>query len=157
MTPPRFSALLIAHREDLIVSDEQIRVVVRDLYAAYRERNSERLAALVDDDIDWIIYGPIEVFPFVGQKRGKAAVIETFAIIASLYDVDSFEPEVTVVDGDQAAVLVNATFVQRSSGRKLRVRLANFLRFRDGRLVRFREFFDSFDAVEQALGRVLPV
>ena len=42
----------------------------------------------------------------------------------------------------------------RASG-ILRVRLANFLRFRDGRLIMFREFFDSFDAVEQALAREL--
>ncbi|MBI3703876.1 MAG: nuclear transport factor 2 family protein, partial [Rhizobiales bacterium] len=55
----------------------------------------------------------------------------------------------------QAAVLVNASFVQRSSQRILRIRLANFLRFRDGRLIMFREFFDSFDAVEQALAHEL--
>jgi ketosteroid isomerase-like protein len=37
----------------------------------------------------------------------------------------------------------------------LRFRVANFLRFQDGRVIEFREFSNSFDVVEQALGREL--
>ena len=36
--------------------------------------------------------------------------------------------------------------------RMLRLRLVNFLRFQDGQVIEFREFSDTFDAVEQALG-----
>ena len=35
----------------------------------------------------------------------------------------------------------------------LSMQLANFLRFRNGRLIEFREFANTFDLVEQALGR----
>jgi ketosteroid isomerase-like protein len=55
----------------------------------------------------------------------------------------------------RAAVMSNVAFVQRSTSRMLSFRTANFLRFRDGRLVEFREFWDVFDVVEQALGRWL--
>jgi ketosteroid isomerase-like protein len=37
----------------------------------------------------------------------------------------------------------------------LRFRVANFLRIQDEKLIEFREFADSFDQVEQALGRVV--
>jgi ketosteroid isomerase-like protein len=83
------------------------------------------------------------------------AVLAGLAEIAKHYAVDHYDPEIVVVDGDQAAVLINASFVQRSSQRILRVRLASFQRYRDGRLILFREFFDSYDAVEQAIGREL--
>ncbi len=129
--------------------------LVRDIYDAYGRRDFERIAALIHDDIDWIIYGPPQVFPFVGRKQGRVAVLQNFAEIARLYAVEHHDREFVVVEGDQAAVLVKASFVQRSSQRVLRIRLANFLQFRDGRLIMFREFFDSFDAVEQALGREL--
>ena len=46
---------------------------------------------------------------------------------------------------------------QRSTDRTLRFHIANFLRIRDGRLVEFREFANTFDLVEQALGHMLPV
>lgn len=131
------------------------RDTVRALYDAYARRDFERVAAFIHDDIDWVIYGPLQVFPFVGRKQGRIAVLEGFAEIAKHYLVEHYDPEIVVVDGDQAAVLVNASFVQRSSPRILRIRLANFLRFCDGHLVMFREFFDSFDAVEQALAREL--
>ena len=32
------------------------------------------MAALIDDDVDWVIYGPVQVFPFAGHRRGKGAV-----------------------------------------------------------------------------------
>lgn len=137
------------------MADSGTRAIVTDLYSAYQRRDFERIAALLHDDVDWLIYGPAQVFPFVGLKHGKAAVLAGFAEIAKHYTVDHYDPEMVVVEGDEAAALVNASFMQRSSQRILRVRLANFLRFRDGRLIMFREFFDSFDAVEQALGHEL--
>ncbi len=39
----------------------------------------------------------------------------------------------------------------------LRFQIVNFLRVRDGRVVEFREFLNTFDAVEQTLGRLLSV
>lgn len=137
------------------MADSGTRAKVTDLYSAYQRRDFERVAALIHDDIDWLIYGPGQVFPFVGLKRGKAAVLAGLLEIAKHYAIDHYDPEIVVVDGDQAAVLINASFVQRSSQRVLRVRLASFQRYRDGRLILFREFFDSYDAVEQAIGREL--
>ena len=58
---------------------------------------------------------------------------------------------------DRAAVMSNVAFVQRATNRMLSFRLVNLLRFRDGRVIEFREFSDTFDVVEQALGRWLVV
>ena len=66
-------------------------------------------------------------------------------------------PQVTVIDGDRAAVMSDVAFRQRSSGRTLRFHIADFLRFRDGRLVEFREFMNTFDVAQQALNRLLPI
>ena len=51
----------------------------------------------------------------------------------------------------------NVAMRQRATNRMLSFRLANFLRFRDGKVFEFREFSDTFDIVEQALGRWLVV
>ena len=61
------------------------------------------------------------------------------------------------MDGDRAAVMSDVNFGQRATERTLRFRLANFLRFQDGRIIEFREFTNTFDVVEQALGRELPL
>jgi ketosteroid isomerase-like protein len=133
------------------------RALVHELYDAYARGDSERVGQLIDDDIDWIIHGPVQVFPFLGPRRGKAEVLKTLADIAEGYAIERYAPEIVIVDEDRAAVLSNVALRQRATNRMLSVRLANFLRFRAGKLVEFREFSDTFDVVEQALGRWLVV
>jgi ketosteroid isomerase-like protein len=127
------------------------------MYDAYERRDFERVAALIHDDIDWIIYGPVSVFPFVGPRRGRNDVLKALAAIAESYALESYKREIIVVEGDRAAVMSDASFRQRVTDRMLRFRIANFLRFQDGRLIEFREFVNSFDLVEQALGHELKV
>jgi ketosteroid isomerase-like protein len=131
------------------------RTTVRDLYDAYGRRDFERIAALIHDDIDWVIYAPVGVFPFAGQRHGRNDVLAALGGIAEQYALESYVPEITIVDGDRAAVMSDASFTQRSTNRILRFRVANFLRIQDGRVIEFREFVNSFDVVEQALGREL--
>ena len=110
------------------MNEEATRRVVSDLYAAYMGGDGERMAALIDDDIDWVIYGPVQVFPFAGHRRGKGAVLEALGRIAEDYSLEKYVPQVTVVDGDRAAVMSDVAFKQRSSGRTLTFHIADFLR-----------------------------
>ena len=139
------------------MTEQSTRAVVTDLYAAYERRDFDRVAELIDDDIEWIIYGPMQVFPFAGYRRGKIAVLEALGGIAKDYQLKSYVPQVIIVDGDRAAVMSDVAFMQRATERTLHFHLANFLRIENGRLVEFREFANTFDMVEQALGRMLPV
>jgi len=62
-----------------------------------------------------------------------------------------------LVDGEHAAIMSDVHSVQRATGRTMRSQIAGFHRFRGGKLVEYRGFTDSFDAVEQILGRELAV
>jgi ketosteroid isomerase-like protein len=135
------------------LSDSATRASVRELYGAYGRREFDRLAALIHDDIDWVFFAPVGVFPFAGPRHGRAAVLEALARIAQDYLLESYTPEILIVEGDRAAVMSDVTFRQLSTQRTLRFRVANFLRFQDGLLIEFREFANTFDLVEQALGR----
>jgi ketosteroid isomerase-like protein len=137
------------------VIESATRATVQDLYDAYARRDFARVASLIHDDIDWVIYAPVSVFAFAGPRRGRAAVLQAMGGVAEQYTIESYVPEIVLVDGDRAAVISDASFKQRATGRVLRFRVANFLRFADGKLIEFREFMNSFDAVEQALGREL--
>ena len=133
------------------------RAVVTDLYAAYSSRNFDRVAELIHEDIDWIIYGPVQIFPFAGHRHGRNAVLEALGSIAKDFSLERYEPRVIIVEDDRAAVMSDVAFKQRATGRVLTAHLANFLRFRDGRVIEFREFANTFDMVEQALGRWIDV
>jgi ketosteroid isomerase-like protein len=133
------------------------RAVVNDLHKAYREGDAERVAALLHDDIDWCIHGPARIFPFEGPRQGKAQVLEVLGAIGQQFELKRYEHELLIVEGDRAAVLSRTAFVQRATGRTLSMRLINFIRVKDGKIIEFREFSDTFDVVEQALGSWLQV
>ena len=139
------------------MTENATRAAVEALYEAYAARDLDRVGALIHDDIEWIIYGPVQVFPFQGPRRGKAQVLDVLGAIGKDYALERSVPEIIIVEGERAAVVSDAAFVQRATNRTLSMRLADFLRFRDGRLIEFREFTDTFDAVEQALGKWLDV
>ena len=44
------------------------RAAVTELYDAYSRRDFDRVAAMIDEDVDWIIYGPVQVFSFAGHR-----------------------------------------------------------------------------------------
>ncbi len=131
--------------------------IVQEMYDAYERRDFERIAAVIHDDINWVIYAPVGVFPFAGPRHGRKDVLEVLAAIAERYVVEGYKREIVIVEGDRAAVMSDVSFKQRATDRMLRFRIANFLRFRDDRLIEFREFVNSFDMVEQALGHELKI
>ena len=134
---------------------QDTRATVMALYDAYEQGDLQRVAAFIHDDVDWVIYAPVSVFPFAGPRRGRHAVMTALAGIAEAYALLKYAREIVMVDGDRAAVLTDASYRQHSSGRTLRFRVASFLRFAGGQLIEFREFTDTFDLVEQTLGREL--
>jgi hypothetical protein len=65
-----------------------------------------------DDDVDWVIYGPIELFPFLGARRGKAAVLEVCRQISENLRVRRFDRESIMLGEDTQA---NPPFSTRSA------------------------------------------
>lgn len=133
------------------------RETAKEFYAAYAGGDGERVAAMIHNDIEWVMYYPVRLFPFSGPRRGKAAVLDVLTGIAKDYELTSYVPEIIVAEGDRAAVMSNASFSQRSTNRVVRLRIANFLRFQDGKVIELREICDTFDVAEQALGRWLEI
>jgi len=125
----------------------------RALHRAINEREYDDLASLLDDDVDWAIYGPIDMFPFFGARRGKAAVIEVIRQIAENVRVHRFDRESVMLAEDSAASMMRYSLTALDSNKPVSLRLAHFAKFRSGRLISIRVLVDTFDLVEQALGR----
>jgi len=125
----------------------------RALFRAINERQIEDVAELIDDEVEWAIYGPIDMFPFLGARRGKAAVLEVIRQIAENFRVHRYDRETVLLGVDSAASMLRFSFTSLDSNKPISLRLAHFAQFKAGRLSRIRVLLDSFDLVEQALGR----
>ena len=125
----------------------------RAVHRAINERQPDDLEALIDEDVDWAIYGPIDMFPFFGARRGKAAVLEVIRQIADNVRVHRFDRESIMLGVDSAASMMRYSLTSQDSDKPISLRLAHFAQFRAGRLRSIRVLVDTFDLVEQALGR----
>jgi ketosteroid isomerase-like protein len=125
----------------------------RALHRAINERQFADLEALIDEDVDWAIFGPIDMFPFFGARRGKAAVLEVIRQIADNVRVHRFDREQVMLGADSASSMMRYSLTALDSNKPISLRLAQFAQFKAGRLASVRVLVDTFDLVEQALGR----
>jgi len=132
------------------------RTVVEEFYKAYATRDADKIAPFIHDDVEWTISGPVDFLPFCGVHRGKADVLDMIEhkVKAVLRNI-SFEPESIVIDGDQVAMLSRQAAKRSKDGCTVRYRVANIMRFRDGKVIENFSLLDSFDAVEQVIGQQL--
>jgi ketosteroid isomerase-like protein len=125
----------------------------RALHRAINERQHDDLEAVIDDDVDWAIYGPIDMFPFLGARRGKEAVLEVIRQIADNVRVRRFDRESILLGAESAASMLRYSLTMLDSDKPISLRIAHFAQFKAGRLRSMRVLVDTFDLVEQALGR----
>jgi ketosteroid isomerase-like protein len=128
------------------------RSLVEAFYRAYAARDHDTVADFLDDDVNWTISGPVDLLRFCGTRHGKAAALDMMArVVPQVFRIFSFVHEAILIDGDRVASLnrLSATLGERV----VSYRLAHHLRFRDGKIVEMLSLIDSFDAVQQVLGR----
>jgi ketosteroid isomerase-like protein len=136
---------------------ETIRPIVEAFYQASANRDVERAMSFIAEDVDWLVQGPVDVFSFLGQRRGKTAVHEGYREVARKLQITGYQVEVLLVDGDRAAALIRLTAIVRETGKVMSFRTSQFSRYRDGKMVEMRAVLDSYDMVEQVIGRALDV
>ena len=125
----------------------------RALHRAINERQHEDLEAMIDEDVYWAIYGPIDMFPFFGARRGKAAVLDVIRRVADNIRVHRFDREQVMLGNETAATMMRYSLTLLDANKPISLRLAQFAQFKAGKLTSIRILVDTFDLVEQALGQ----
>lgn len=132
------------------------REAIDAFYSAYFYHDAGKVAEFLHDDVSWTISGPVDVLPFCGLHRGKAAVLDLVGrVVPSIFRVFSVVRGSTLIDGDRVATLNRLSGRRSDDGRVISYRLAHFMRFRDDKVIENISVMDSFDAVEQLLGHPL--
>lgn len=134
------------------------RSYVEAYFDAFAARDTKAFAGFLHDDVCWTISGPIDIFPFCGVHRGKAAVLDVMARRArNVLSIVRISREHFLVQGNRGAALTRLTACLAADGRTVSYRVANFFRFEDGKLIENMSLMDSFDAAEQLLGHAIDI
>jgi limonene-1,2-epoxide hydrolase len=128
---------------------------VLDYLTAFYAGDTAGAQDCCDDEIDSITYAPIELFPHLGHKHGKAWVAEAIRIQQARYFNRRSEVTFIAVDGLKVATMQRVFMEKRNDHRLIQADVAEFFTLHAGRIITHRLFFDSFDMIEQLLGRDL--
>ena len=114
--------------------------------------SSETMRALdyYHDDVELIGHAPVEFFPQMGARRGKAAAMAMLSALSDGYTNMRHEVEFIAADGDDVAVVLRL-HMQKRNGRIVQIQDASFYKVSCGLIVQQRQFIDSFDALQQLL------
>jgi ketosteroid isomerase-like protein len=132
--------------------------LIEAYFEAFASRDSAAFGAYLHDDVVWTISGPIDVIPYCGTHRGKAAVVDVMARRArDVLGAVKVTREKFLIDGNRGAALTRLTGRLADNSRTVSYRVVNFFRFQDGKVIENISLMDSFDAAEQVLGHALEV
>ncbi len=128
---------------------------VMNFLEAFYGGDAEAALKCCDDDIESMVYLPVELFPHLGPRRGKAAISELMDVHDARYSSRRFEVKFLVVDEARAAGIIDVAFTKRTDGRVLTMPSGLFLTLRRGLITELRSFFDTIDMIAQLTGRDL--
>lgn len=123
----------------------------RALHRAINERQFDEIEPLIDEDVEWTIHGPVDLFPCFGARRGREAVLEVIRQIAERVRVHRFDREQIMLGVEAASSMLRYSLTVLATNKPARVRLAHFAQFREGRLSSIRILIDSLELAEQTI------
>jgi ketosteroid isomerase-like protein len=114
-------------------------------------KNAEptEIAELFSENMVWEVAGDIDALPWIGQKRGKKAVIDFIKDSRVLIERISFEVYDILASDYRAVILGLLSSKLKRTGKIIRTDFAIVLTITNGEIVRFQLLEDSF-AVSQA-------
>jgi ketosteroid isomerase-like protein len=137
------------------MTDQQSKQCVLDFLDAFYAGDAPRLEACCHDGFTSVVHAPVDIFPHLGLKEGKAWIAQAIRIQQERYSTRRYSLQSVIVDGDHAATLIQAKLTKRSDQRILQFAIADFYTLRDGLVLSHQSLFDSFDFLQQVLGRDL--
>jgi ketosteroid isomerase-like protein len=119
---------------------------VEQMYAAFGKGDLPTLLNSVADNVDWQVLGPASI-PQSGPHRGRKEVESFFGKVATSYDFQKFEPREFIAQDNTVVCLGYYAATLKKTGKRFEAEWAMAFTFRDGKVVKFREYTDTANLV----------
>lgn len=126
---------------------EQNISIVKQIYAAFAERNISAILNLLSTEVIW--GEPKNPYnPAAGIRFGHAGFIEWLNIGKQSEEIIALQPQKFLTDEDSVAVVGYTKCLAKPTGKSYETDFVHLVTIKDGRVVRFQEFFDTYSAGE---------
>jgi ketosteroid isomerase-like protein len=121
--------------------------VVQEMYAAFANRDIGALLAVISPEVEW--GEPDNPHnPAGGTRHGQSGFMEWVRIGSQSESILVLEPRRFLTDADSVAVVGYTKCLAKPTGRTYETDFVHLITFKDGKITRFQEFFDTYAAGE---------
>jgi ketosteroid isomerase-like protein len=133
------------------MADNETVAVVKTAFEAFQRGDIPAVLERMADDVHWETLAAAGV-PFSGVRRGKTGVAEFFRQLSESEEVQLFEPQEFIAQGERVAVLGRYRARVKATGRTAETPWVMLFTVRGGRIANFYEVYDTA-AAERAYQR----
>jgi len=130
------------------MSEQDNTQIVKEAYAAFKRGDIPSILNMLSDDVNWFLPGPTDIVPVAGMRRGRAEVGQFFSTLDETQEAKQFEPQEFIAQGDKVVVLGQYTWRVKATGREFSSDWAHVFTVRDGKVVGFKEYYDTGAAAD---------
>ncbi len=124
------------------MSEQENTRVVREMYAAFGRGDPSVFLGALADDVEWSCYGPPRD-PLYLPRRGREQVQQFFGLLGEAVEIQRFEPQEYIAQGDDVVVLGYESGLVKPSQRPYEQYWACVFTFGGEKVTRFRGYWDS--------------
>ncbi|MEN2399108.1 nuclear transport factor 2 family protein [Flavobacterium sp. MC2016-06] len=116
----------------------QTRKTVETFFKYFDEKDPERIASVVAENVDWYIFES-KKFPWTGKRTKRSEIPAVFKTLFSYFNEgkDVVKPESFMVDGNEAAVFLVLGREFKSSGKSFSMLVAIHFKVENGLITKF--------------------
>lgn len=112
-----------------------------------------RDSGLLAQGAEWWVAGPPEILPFAGTWKGLEGVAEFQHHLGQTMRYDRVELQRYLVSGDDVAAIFLGEGIARVTGRPFRSEIVRMYTFRDRKIIRVRNYYDTAAYVAAVRGQ----
>jgi ketosteroid isomerase-like protein len=116
--------------------------LVKQAYENFKKGDIPSVLNFFSDDIQWEL-DEVENVPFSGSRHGKEEVRKFFDELSDAQHVLQFDPQEFIAQDELVVALGHYAWSVRSTDRMYESDFAHVFSIRDGKIFRFREYFDT--------------
>jgi ketosteroid isomerase-like protein len=121
--------------------------IVKNLYSSFSDKNISAILEMLSPDVEW--GEPSNPFnPAGGTRYGHEGFLEWINIGRQTEDILELQPKKMLTDIDSVAVIGFIKCRAISTGKIYESDFVHFITIKDGLVVKFQEFFDTYIAGE---------
>ena len=111
-----------------------------------------RESGLITDSTEWFVAGPPAILPFAGTWRGIAGITEFQKRLSATMRYDKVELREYLVSGPNVAAIFYGEGIALANGRAFHSEILRLYTFRDDKVVKVRNFYDTASYVAAVKG-----